>query len=108
MHEDEIKAKIVFDMVYDPAETRFLALAKARGAQTIAGIEMFVHQGARQFEIWTGKPAPWDEMLRAATLTLQQRAAARWKSLKTNNLHRASDSRLLRLGRNVSISSTLP
>jgi 3-dehydroquinate dehydratase/shikimate dehydrogenase len=77
LHEEEINAKIVFDMVYDPSETRFMALAKARGAQIIPGIEMFVHQGARQFEIWTGKPAPWDEMLRAATITLQQRAAAR-------------------------------
>ena len=77
LNEAEINAKIVFDMVYDPGETRLMMLAKARGAQVIPGIEMFVHQGARQFEIWTGKPAPADEMLRAATLTLQQRAASR-------------------------------
>lgn len=38
-----------------------LQLAKERGAQIIPGIEMFVHQAARQFEIWTGKPAPQDE-----------------------------------------------
>jgi 3-dehydroquinate dehydratase/shikimate dehydrogenase len=61
-------------MVYDPAETRFLKLAKERGAQVIPGIEMFVHQAARQFEIWTGKPAPWDEMLRVVLLSLQERA----------------------------------
>ena len=36
---------------------------------------MFVHQAARQFEIWTGKPAPWDEMLRVVTIALQERAA---------------------------------
>jgi 3-dehydroquinate dehydratase/shikimate dehydrogenase len=36
---------------------------------------MFVHQAARQFEIWTGKPAPWDEMLRVVNLSLSQRAA---------------------------------
>lgn len=77
LNEAEINAKIVFDMVYDPAETRLVTLAKARGAQVIPGIEMFVHQGARQFEIWTGKPAPWDEMLRAVTLALQERTAAR-------------------------------
>jgi 3-dehydroquinate dehydratase/shikimate dehydrogenase len=35
---------------------------------------MFVHQAARQFEIWTGKPAPWDEMLRVVLLALQERA----------------------------------
>jgi 3-dehydroquinate dehydratase/shikimate dehydrogenase len=75
LNENEINAKYVFDMVYDPAETRFLKAAKARGAQIIPGIEMFVHQAARQFEIWTGKPAPWDDMLRVVTITLQERAA---------------------------------
>jgi 3-dehydroquinate dehydratase / shikimate dehydrogenase len=74
LHENEINARYVFDMVYDPAETRLLTLAKERGAQVIPGIEMFVHQAARQFEIWTGKPAPWDEMLRVVLLALQERA----------------------------------
>jgi len=76
LNADEIKARIVFDMVYDPAETRLLKLAKERGAETIPGSEMFVHQAARQFEIWTGKPAPRDEMLRIVNLALQERAAA--------------------------------
>jgi len=75
LHENEINAKYVFDMVYDPPETRFLKAAKARGAQIIPGIEMFVHQAARQFEIWTGKPAPWDDMLRVVTIALQERVA---------------------------------
>jgi 3-dehydroquinate dehydratase/shikimate dehydrogenase len=74
LQEKEINARYVFDMVYDPAETRLLKLAKERGAQIIPGIEMFVHQAARQFEIWTGKPAPWDEMLRVVLLELQERA----------------------------------
>ena len=74
LQEKEINARYVFDMVYDPAETRLLKLAKERGAQVIPGIEMFVHQAARQFEIWTGKPAPWDEMLRVVLLALQERA----------------------------------
>jgi 3-dehydroquinate dehydratase / shikimate dehydrogenase len=72
--EKEINARYVFDMVYDPGETRLLKLAKERGAQIIPGVEMFIHQAARQFEIWTGKPAPWDEMLRVALLGLQERA----------------------------------
>jgi 3-dehydroquinate dehydratase/shikimate dehydrogenase len=76
LQEKEINARYVFDMVYDPAETRFLKLAKERGAQIIPGIEMFVHQAARQFEIWTGKPAPWDEMLRVVLLALQDRTRA--------------------------------
>ncbi len=35
---------------------------------------MFVHQAARQFEIWTGKPAPQDDMLQVVSLALQERA----------------------------------
>jgi 3-dehydroquinate dehydratase/shikimate dehydrogenase len=74
LQDKEINARYVFDMVYDPGETRLLKLAKERGAQIIPGVEMFIHQAARQFEIWTGKPAPWDEMLRVALLGLQERA----------------------------------
>jgi 3-dehydroquinate dehydratase/shikimate dehydrogenase len=74
LQDKEINARYVFDMVYDPAETKLLKLAKERGAQVISGIEMFVHQAARQFEIWTGKPAPFDEMLRVVLLAQQERA----------------------------------
>src|SRR4051812_2017484 len=77
LNPEEIRAKIVFDMVYDPAETRLLKLAKDRGAEVIPGSVMFVHQAARQFEIWTGKPAPREDMLRIVTLALAERAAAR-------------------------------
>jgi len=79
LNENEINARYVFDMVYDPAETRFMKLALAKGAQVIPGIEMFVHQAARQFEIWTGKPAPFDDMLRVVTVALQERATLRRK-----------------------------
>jgi 3-dehydroquinate dehydratase/shikimate dehydrogenase len=75
LQEHEINARYVFDMIYDPAETRLLKLARERGAQVIPGIEMFVQQAARQFEIWTGKPAPGDEMLRTVLLALQERSA---------------------------------
>ena len=72
---EEIKARYVFDMVYDPLETPLLKAARVRGAEVIPGIEMFVQQAARQFEIWTGKPAPADEMRRVAHKELQERAA---------------------------------
>lgn len=75
LQEKEINARYVFDMIYDPPETRLLQLAKQRGAQIIPGIEMFVHQAARQFEIWTGKPAPQDDMLQVVLLAIQERAA---------------------------------
>src|SRR6267378_4835736 len=77
LKENEIQAKVVFDMVYDPVDTPFLRIARAKGLSVIPGVEMFVHQAARQFEIWTGKPAPADDMLRAVTIALQERAAAR-------------------------------
>jgi len=75
LQEKEINTRYVFDMIYDPAETQLLKFAKQRGAQIIPGIEMFVHQAARQFEIWTGKPAPQDDMLQVVTLAMQERAA---------------------------------
>jgi 3-dehydroquinate dehydratase/shikimate dehydrogenase len=77
LKENEIQAKVAFDMVYDPVETPFLRIARAKGLSVIPGVEMFVHQAARQFEIWTGKPAPADDMLRAVTIALQERAAKR-------------------------------
>jgi 3-dehydroquinate dehydratase/shikimate dehydrogenase len=62
LEEKELKGKIIFDLVYNPYETKLLKMARALNLIAISGVEMFVHQGARQFEIWTGKPAPVDEM----------------------------------------------
>lgn len=53
---------LVFDTVYNPMETRLLKQAKAAGAITVGGVEMFVRQAMRQFEAWTGRPAPIDVM----------------------------------------------
>jgi 3-dehydroquinate dehydratase/shikimate dehydrogenase len=71
--ESELNASLVFDMVYNPLETPLLKLAKERGIPVISGMEMFVQQGARQFEIWTGKPAPEAEMMRVVELELRRR-----------------------------------
>lgn len=71
--EKELNADLVFDMVYNPIETPLLKLAHARGVAVISGVEMFVQQGARQFEIWTGKPAPENEMLRVVEHELRRR-----------------------------------
>lgn len=60
LEEHELNALWVFDSVYNPIETRLLKLAQSKGCGTISGAEMYVHQAARQFEIWTGKPAPID------------------------------------------------
>jgi 3-dehydroquinate dehydratase / shikimate dehydrogenase len=71
--ENELNASLVFDMVYNPLETPLLKLARQRGVHVISGLEMFVQQGARQFEIWTGKPAPEAEMQRVVELELRRR-----------------------------------
>jgi 3-dehydroquinate dehydratase / shikimate dehydrogenase len=71
--ENELNAGLVFEMVYNPLETPLLKLARQRGIPVVTGLEMFVQQGARQFEIWTGKPAPEAEMLRVVELELRRR-----------------------------------
>lgn len=58
--------KLVYDLVYNPAETRLISEAKAAGAAALGGIEMLLAQAVRQFQIWTGKPAPAAEMAAAA------------------------------------------
>ncbi len=72
LEENEINARFVFDLVYNPIETPLLRIARQKGIAVISGVEMFVLQGARQFEIWTGKPAPEEEMLRVVLHSLRQ------------------------------------
>ena len=59
----------VYDMIYNPPETRLLAQARAVGIPHANGLSMLIHQGARALEIWTGAPV--------ATLVPPMRAAAR-------------------------------
>ena len=58
----------VMDMVYEPRETVLLREARARGCRAIEGRSMLVYQGARAFELWTGRPAPVGAMRRAVGL----------------------------------------
>ena len=77
----ELNAKLVFDTVYNPIETPLLRMARQKGIPVITGVEMFVTQGARQFEIWTGKPAPDQEMLRVVIHALRQGLEATGESI---------------------------
>jgi shikimate dehydrogenase len=59
------QARAVYDMIYRPAETKLLAAARKSGCKTANGLGMLLHQGAKSFEIWTGRPAPIEVMRRA-------------------------------------------
>jgi shikimate dehydrogenase len=64
------QTRAVYDMIYRPAETKLLAAAKNSSCKTANGLGMLLHQGAKAFEIWTGKTAPLDIMRRALEQTI--------------------------------------
>ena len=64
------QTRAVYDMIYCPAETRLLGAAKKAGCKTANGLGMLLHQGAKAFRIWTGKPAPLDVMRLALKSTV--------------------------------------
>lgn len=65
-----LDGRLVYDLIYDPPDTSLLKEARRHGCATIGGLEMLVAQGARQFEWWTGRPAPTDVMREAASRRL--------------------------------------
>lgn len=67
--------QVVNDLVYHPLETALLTAARARGAVTVDGLGMLLHQAARQFSLWTGESAPIGEMGRAVRTELSRRSA---------------------------------
>ncbi|MBI1884881.1 MAG: shikimate dehydrogenase [Chloroflexi bacterium] len=66
---------LVFDLVYNPPETRLLAAARKRGARAVGGLSMLVYQGADSFRLWTGLEPPVDVMFRAAKAALKPAGA---------------------------------
>jgi 3-dehydroquinate dehydratase/shikimate dehydrogenase len=66
-----IPGEVVFDMVYNPMETVLVKHAREQGKAVIPGVEMFVEQAVRQFELWTGETAPRQAMLKAAMEALE-------------------------------------
>lgn len=68
-------AGIVYDLVYNPVETRLLQHARAAGAHTIGGLEMLIAQAESQFTFWTEQRAPAGVMEQAAVAFLRKRNA---------------------------------
>lgn len=60
-----LEGKLCYDLVYNPVQTEFLKLADQAGAETISGLEMFIGQGDRAFELWTGKRFPKEKVLQS-------------------------------------------
>jgi shikimate dehydrogenase len=63
-----IKDQIVFDLVYNPPQTKLLKLAASRGAIPISGLKMLVHQAAKSFELWTNEEMPFDQIYKSLQL----------------------------------------
>lgn len=59
------RAGWAYDMIYRPAETPFLAAARAAGCRVANGLGMLLYQGAKALEIWSGQPAPVESMRQA-------------------------------------------
>lgn len=74
---DELNCRLVFDIIYRPQMTKLLQMAARRGIQTVSGVEMFVAQGAAQWEIWMGHQAPLSAMRRAVLRMLSGESNSR-------------------------------
>ncbi len=62
---ERVPGEVVFDLVYNPAETMLLRLAADQGCEVIPGSEMFLEQAVAQFELFTGESAPRAAMEKA-------------------------------------------
>lgn len=51
---------VVSDVIYNPRETKLLAMAREAGLPTFNGLYMLLYQGAEAFKLWTGKEMPTD------------------------------------------------
>jgi len=63
-----LDGRLVYDLIYNPPETRLIADAARAGCRTIGGLEMLVAQAQAQFEWWT-EQRPADRVMREAART---------------------------------------
>ena len=63
-------AGCVYDLIYNPIETRFLKEARTAGCKTVRGLEMLAAQAKKQFELWTGQTPSSNVMYDAAVAAL--------------------------------------
>ncbi len=64
--------QIVFDIIYNPPQSRFLKIAEKNGATCFGGVKMFIKQAAKAFELWTGEQMPVDEVTKSLELYMSK------------------------------------
>ena len=68
------QGQVVVDLVYEPAETEWMAGAARKGAVVLGGLGMLVHQAAAQLALWTGLDPPVPAMWEVASAARSGRA----------------------------------
>jgi shikimate 5-dehydrogenase len=71
-----VRARHVYDLVYNPPTTLLLDRARRRGLRVLPGVEMFLAQGAAQFRLFTGRTPPLDVMRSALEEALRRASGA--------------------------------
>ena len=72
-HAEQLEgARLAYDLVYNPRETRFLREAMRAGCETLGGLSMLFAQATMQFKLWTGLDAPVEVMSEAAERALEK------------------------------------
>ena len=75
---NELNCSLVMDLIYRPLQTKLLRMAAKKGIRTVSGVEMFLAQGAEQWEHWMGTRAP-EQAMRKVVLDRLQAEERRWR-----------------------------
>jgi shikimate dehydrogenase len=67
-----VKDQIIFDLVYNPINTKFMQLAEEKGAKVIGGLTTLVEQAGKSFTLWTNKEFPTDKVQKSLLLYLSK------------------------------------
>jgi 3-dehydroquinate dehydratase / shikimate dehydrogenase len=73
----ELNCHLLFDLIYRPRVTKLMQLAASRRIEIVSGLDMFIAQGAAQWEMWMGERAPIDPMRRAVLRVLEAEEKSR-------------------------------
>ena len=56
------KSALVYDIIYNPVKTKFIMTARKLNYKTVTGVDMFIYQAQKAFEIWTGLTPKFEVM----------------------------------------------